>query len=84
MMMHFHSYFRSDKSPITSKRIVSIIEYLNFEVFRYTCRGLYENHKFLFNMLLTLKIEMQKGNVKHDEFQVLIKGNPLFLILALR
>lgn len=64
----------SPKSPITGKRINNIIESLSYEVFRYTCRGLYEDHKFLFTMLLALKIDMNKSNIKHDEFQVLIKG----------
>ncbi|XP_023932850.1 dynein heavy chain 8, axonemal [Lingula anatina] len=69
-----HSMARSDKSPVTSKRINNIIDYLRFEVFAYSCRGLYENHKFLFTLLLCLKIDTQKGNVSHQEFQILIKG----------
>ena len=53
----------------------NIIEYLlTFEVFRYSCQGLYENHKFLFTLLLPLKIGLQSGAIKHDDFQTFIKG----------
>ncbi|XP_063774922.1 dynein axonemal heavy chain 8 [Pseudophryne corroboree] len=65
---------RSEKSPMVQKRIRNIIEYLTFEVFRYTSRSLYEKHKFLFTLLLTLKIDLQKGAVTQREFQTLIQG----------
>ena len=68
------SMAHSAKSPVTVKRINNIIQYLTFEAFRYTIRGLYEEHKFLYTLLLALKIDMQKGHVKHHEFQTLIKG----------
>lgn len=71
------THHRSTKSPVTLKRIQNIIEYLTFEVFRYNARGLYEMHKFMFTMLLALKIDMQSGKVKHQELQTLIKGRCL-------
>jgi len=66
--------FRSPKSPLTGKRIYNIIEYLTYAVFLYTCRGLYETHKFLFTLLLTLKIDIQKQRVAYEEFLIFIKG----------
>ncbi|XP_069744236.1 dynein axonemal heavy chain 8-like [Narcine bancroftii] len=68
------SMARSKKSPVASKRISNIIHYLTYEVFKYTVRGLYETHKFLFTFLLPLKINLERGYIKYREFQTLIKG----------
>ena len=65
---------RSPKAQFTNQRIEGILDYLTYEVFKYTCRGLYETHKFLFTLLLALKIDLESGRVKHNEFQTLIKG----------
>ena len=68
------SMVRSVKSPVTAKRMSNIIDYLTFAAFSYCIRGLYEEHKFLFTLLLALKIDMEKGLVKNHEFGTLIKG----------
>ena len=65
---------RSAQSPIPAKRIGNIIDYLTYAIFCYTARGLYEEHKFIFTLLLGLKIELQSGGISSTEFDVLIKG----------
>uniref|UniRef100_A0A8C0EXI2 Dynein axonemal heavy chain 8 n=1 Tax=Bubo bubo TaxID=30461 RepID=A0A8C0EXI2_BUBBB len=68
------SMAKSEKCPLPQKRISNIIEYLTFEVHSYSVRGLHENHKFLFTLLLTLKIDLQRGHVENREFHALIRG----------
>ena len=62
------------KSPITAKRITNIIEYMTFEVFKYSVRGLYEKDKMTFTLLLALKIDLAGHKIKPEEFQTFIKG----------
>lgn len=77
------SMARSTKSPITQKRIQNIVDYLTFSTFSYTVRGLYEKDKFLFTILMTLKIQMQAKIIKPEEFQCFIKGEFVFTIFLI-
>ncbi|XP_052128978.1 dynein axonemal heavy chain 8-like [Frankliniella occidentalis] len=65
---------RSQKSPIAAKRIGFIIDYLTLDVFRFKCRGLYENDKFLFVLLMALKVDLQRVHITSEEFQTFLKG----------
>uniref|UniRef100_A0A8D3CSA0 Dynein heavy chain 5 axonemal n=1 Tax=Scophthalmus maximus TaxID=52904 RepID=A0A8D3CSA0_SCOMX len=64
----------STKSQLTSKRISNIISFLTFQVYCYTARGLYEEHKLLFTLLLALKIDLQDRNISHPEVLTFLKG----------
>ncbi|XP_068603948.1 LOW QUALITY PROTEIN: dynein axonemal heavy chain 5 [Brachionichthys hirsutus] len=64
----------SAKSQLTSKRITNIISFLTFQVFCYTARSLYEEHKLLFTLLLALKMDLQARNITHQEVLTFIRG----------
>lgn len=64
----------SEKSHATQRRISNIIDYLNYEIFSYTTRGLFETHKFLFSLLMALNIDIKGGKITYEEFQNFIKG----------
>ncbi|KAL3274756.1 hypothetical protein HHI36_019542 [Cryptolaemus montrouzieri] len=68
------SMARSEKSPVTTRRISFINEYLTYEIFKYKSRGLYEKHKYMFVLLLALKIDLERMHITHEEFQNFIKG----------
>lgn len=68
------SMSKSPGSPVTHKRIRSIIDYLMLDVFRYIARGLYEKDKFTFTLLLALKVALQEKKISPEEFQTFIKG----------
>nr|XP_023019976.1 dynein heavy chain 8, axonemal [Leptinotarsa decemlineata] len=68
------SMYRSEKTPIISKRISNIIEYLTYEIYKYKSRGLYEEHKYMLVLLMCLRIDLERENITHEEFQNFIKG----------
>ncbi|VVC98542.1 unnamed protein product [Leptidea sinapis] len=45
-----------------------------YDVWKFISRGFYETHKYLFTLLLTLKIDLNREVITYDEFQTLIKG----------
>ena len=47
---------------------------MTFNIWAYKARGLYETHKLLFTLLLTLRIDLQMGKLKPEEMQVFVKG----------
>ncbi|XP_073412523.1 dynein axonemal heavy chain 8 [Dendrobates tinctorius] len=68
------SIARSDRSPHLHQRKSNITEYVTYEAYRYYTRGLYEKHRFLFTLLLALRVDLQQGNIKHKELQTFLQG----------
>lgn len=64
----------SVKSPNTEERIGHILTRLNSEVWNFVQRSLFEENRFLFTLLMVLKIQLHDGIISHEEFMALIKG----------
>lgn len=56
------------------RRIAFIIDYMTFEIFRYKSRGLYEVDKYMFVLLMSLRVDLNREAITHEEFQYFIKG----------
>ena len=68
------SLTKATRTPNIIERVNSILGTLNREVWVYTLRGLYEQHQFLFTLLMAIKIDLHAGTISHAEFMKLIKG----------
>ena len=68
------SVTKSKATHVIEKRLANILDYLTKLIWKYTARGLYEKHKFLFTLLLALKIDMNSGHLSYTEFNLLLKG----------
>ncbi|CAG0887043.1 unnamed protein product [Darwinula stevensoni] len=73
LMLFELSMAKSEKSSSTIERIKNIINFLTYSVWKYASRGYYEKHKFLFTLLMAIKIDLERGKVSHEEFMTLIK-----------
>eukprot|EP00698_Gefionella_okellyi_P008566 TRINITY_DN2129_c0_g2_i1.p1 TRINITY_DN2129_c0_g2~~TRINITY_DN2129_c0_g2_i1.p1 ORF type:complete len:4490 (+),score=1324.74 TRINITY_DN2129_c0_g2_i1:457-13926(+) len=71
----FDDGIRSSKpDPIVSKRVHNIIDFSTFHIYKYIQRGLYEKDKPMYQLLMTLKIDLHLGKVPRQDFSVLLKG----------
>merc|ERR1712159_823386 len=57
-----------------SVRCKNIMEKATYITWFYFTRAVFERHKLLYTMLLALKIQMKAGEVKGEEFNMLLKG----------
>ena len=63
---------RAAPAPLASKRIVNIVEYVTFHVTCYMQRGLFERHKQVWALMLTMKIQLINGDLSPAAVQVLL------------
>ena len=64
----------SEKDASSQKRISNVIEFLTYHVHKYIYRSLYEADKMIFVILLTMRIQLQSGALRKQDFDLLLKG----------
>merc|ERR1711871_470663 len=64
----------AEKNASVAVRCKNIMETATYITWFYFTRAVFERHKLLYTLLLALKIQMKTGEVKSDEFNMLLKG----------
>eukprot|EP00842_Homolaphlyctis_polyrhiza_P003901 jgi/Hompol1/4511/HPOL_003669-RA len=68
------SIAKSKKFDDISERIVSLNDFHTYSVYKNTCRGLFEKHKLLFALQMTVKIMEANGKLSKPEYDFLLRG----------
>ncbi len=68
------SISKAKKFEEISERIISLNEYHTYSVYKNTCRGLFEKHKLLFALQMTVKIMEANGKLNKQEFDFFLRG----------
>jgi dynein heavy chain len=64
----------SESAATPSKRISAIIEHLTFSTYKYIQRGLFEQDKLTFALMLANRIELSAGHITQRHLDVFLKG----------
>jgi dynein heavy chain len=65
----------SKKDPELKIRLENIIAALTWNVYAYTCTGLFERDKLMFSLQMTLKLCEGDGKLNHKELDFMLRGN---------
>uniref|UniRef100_A0A061RTL5 Dynein heavy chain 1, cytosolic n=1 Tax=Tetraselmis sp. GSL018 TaxID=582737 RepID=A0A061RTL5_9CHLO len=65
----------SKKDASLEGRLRNVIEALTFDVYNYTCLGLFEKHKLMFSFQTTIRVLEGEGEVDNALLDFFLKGN---------
>lgn len=66
---------KSKPDSVLSKRLAKIMDTLNYTVYNYACTGLFERHKLMFSLQMTLKLMDLEGAIDSNELSFFLKGD---------
>ncbi|KAL2608324.1 hypothetical protein R1flu_026897 [Riccia fluitans] len=65
----------SPKAPSLDGRLKNIIEALTFDLYNYSCTGLFEKHKLMLSFQMTIRILNGEKQLDHGQLDFFLKGN---------
>ena len=65
----------SPKHKTLDGRLLNIIDALTFDLYNYTCTGLFEKHKLMLSFQLTIRILNGDNKLNHAYLDFFLKGN---------
>ena len=68
------SIAKSKKFENAAERNISLNQYHTYSVYKNTCRGLFEEHKLLFSLQMTVKILEEAGKLSRGEYDFFLRG----------
>ena len=66
---------RAEPDSLVENRLENIINTLTQSCYNYTCRGIFETHKLMFSLQMTLRIMDGEGNLDMNQLDIFLKGN---------
>ncbi|CAM9799127.1 unnamed protein product [Ectocarpus fasciculatus] len=84
LVLFMESMEKAEKASLSSKRVSNIIETMTYLVYRYINRGLYEQDKLAFVVLVTLKIMITAGLLKSSDMTSFLRGGAALDINSVR
>ncbi|VDP88481.1 unnamed protein product [Echinostoma caproni] len=63
----------SEPCPVTSKRVMNIINYMTRSVWAFAVRGMFKMDRTMTTLMLALRIDLQRKNIRQEEFTTFIQ-----------
>ncbi|KAA0176015.1 hypothetical protein FNF27_02407 [Cafeteria roenbergensis] len=84
VQLFHHAISDAPKHKLTNKRVRNIIDEMTYTVYRYINKGLYERHKLLFVLIVTLKVLVREGRLEQADVGLFLRGGAALDITAVK
>ena len=75
MVVFLQALERAEADSMVENRLENIISQLTGDCYSYSCRGIFETHKLMFSLQMTLRIQDGDGTLDVQQLDFFLKGN---------